>query len=112
MFAVIFRGTIKNTDDKSRVAIERMKHLALVRYGCTGFYDVVDQQQVLAVSYWPDMASMRAWKEDPAHPLVLQPETEPWYLSYNIQIVAIKREYSFDLPGMKPCFETIDKIGI
>jgi len=112
MFAVIFRGVINRTDDRYRVEIERMKHLALVSYGCTGFFDMVQECRVMAVSYWPDMAAMRAWKDDPAHPLSQNSDSESWYRSYTIQIVAIKREYSFNQSSRMAFLETLDGIGI
>ncbi len=57
---------------------------------------LVCSSTAVAISYWPDQASIQAWKSDPEHLLVQQQGRAQWYADYKVQVVRIEREYSMN----------------
>jgi heme-degrading monooxygenase HmoA len=71
-----------------------MRELALNEFGCLEFHAVTEGQHEVALSYWPDEASIRAWKNHPEHALAQQTGQNRWYETYSVQVAEIKRHYS------------------
>ena len=93
MFVVIFRAKVLRFDeDYSRVA-ERMRDLATLRFGCLEFHAVTEGEPEVALAYWPDEESIRAWRNPPEHVLAQQAGRDRWYESYSVQVAEITREY-------------------
>ena len=93
MFVVIFRAKVRRFDeDYSRVAA-RMRDLAIRKFGCLEFHAVTEGEHEVALSYWPDEESIRAWRNHPEHVLAQQAGRDRWYESYSVQVAEINREY-------------------
>ena len=93
MFVVIFRARVRRFDEEySRVAA-RMRDLATRRFGCLEFHAVTEGEHEVALSYWPDEGSIRAWRNHPEHVLAQQAGRDRWYESYSVQVAEITREY-------------------
>jgi len=93
MFVVIFRARVRQFDaEYSRVAA-RMRELALGQFGCLEFHAVTEGDDEVALSYWPDEQSIRAWRNHPEHVLAQQAGRDRWYESYSVQVAQITREY-------------------
>ena len=93
MFVVIFRAKVRQLDEEySRVA-GRMRDLALAQFGCLEFHAVTEGEDEVALSYWPDEQSIRAWRNHPEHVLAQQAGRDRWYESYSVQVAEIRREY-------------------
>ena len=72
MFVVIFRARVRRFDEEySRVAA-RMRDLAMREFGCLEFHAVTEGEHEVALSYWPDEQSIRAWRNHPEHVLAQQ----------------------------------------
>jgi len=93
MYVVIFRAKIRMLDDDYMRMAARMRELALHQFGCIAFHSVTQGCEEIALSYWPDEASIRAWKAHPEHVLAQQAGQEQWYAAYSVQVAAITREY-------------------
>ena len=96
MFVVIFRARVRHVDDEYAIVAERMRELALEQFGCIEFHSVTEGQHEVALSYWPDEASIRAWRAHSEHVLAQQLGRERWYASYVVQVAEITREYRSD----------------
>lgn len=73
-----------------------LRDKALAEYGCEEFvYATTPDGEEVAISFWPDQASIDAWRRDPRHHAA-QCLNERWYASYFIQVGAITREYGRD----------------
>lgn len=72
MFVVIFRATVRQLDEHYSQMAARMRELALTEFGCLGFHAVTEGHSEVALSYWPDEAAIRAWKNHPEHLLAQQ----------------------------------------
>jgi heme-degrading monooxygenase HmoA len=93
MFVVIFRAKVRVLDEEySRVAA-RMRELALKEFCCTEFRAVTEGPDEVALSWWPDEASIKAWKSHPEHVLAQQAGRDRWYESYSVQVAEVKRAY-------------------
>ena len=96
MYAVIFRAKpgIQNVEYGKTVA--KMRELAFAKYGCLDFVAVTEGDQEIAISYWENEESIKAWKSDSEHSLAQETGRSKWYESYIVQVVEIKREYKFN----------------
>lgn len=96
MWAVIIRATVGELDQQYAEAIERMKKLAFEEYGCLEFFAMTDGSRRVAISYWKSEAQIREWKKNVEHLKTQNRAREKWYESYTVQVVEVKREYSFN----------------
>ncbi len=96
MYVVIFRARIRVFDAEYVQTAARMRELALSQFGCLEFHAVSEGDSEVALSYWPDEASIRAWRAHPEHRLAQQAGRERWYASYTVQVATVTREYGRD----------------
>jgi heme-degrading monooxygenase HmoA len=94
VFIVIFRAKIRRFDAEYTETAARMRELALSRFGCLDFQAVSEGDVEIALSYWPDEESIRAWKAHPEHVAAQRKGKERWYASCEVQIAELVREYS------------------
>ncbi len=94
MYVVIFRAKIRQFDAEYSAMAKRMRELALSEFGCTGFHAVTEGEQEVALSYWPDEVSIRAWRAHPEHRQAQQLGKEKWYETYSVEIARIERSYA------------------
>ena len=93
MFVVIFRATARHLDAGYSTTAARLRELALTRFGCLEFVAVTEGTQEVALSYWPDEVSIRAWKQHADHLMAQQLGRERWYSGYSVEVAEIKRQY-------------------
>ncbi|MDR3481905.1 MAG: antibiotic biosynthesis monooxygenase [Burkholderiaceae bacterium] len=93
MYVVIFRAKVRAFDAEYSTVAARMRELALTQFGCLDFQALTEGRDEIALSYWPDEASIVAWKAHSEHVLAQQLGRERWYESYIVQVAQIGREY-------------------
>lgn len=94
MYVVIFRATVRHPlDDQYARTAARLRDLALTEFGCLEFHAVTEGRDEVALSYWPDEASIRAWKAHPEHRVAQELGRTRWYDSYSVQIARVERGY-------------------
>ena len=93
MFVVIFRARARKLDDEYARVAARMRELALSEFGCLEFHAVAEDDEEVALSYWPDEDSIRRWRSHPEHLLAQQAGREGWYESYSVQVARVSRQY-------------------
>jgi heme-degrading monooxygenase HmoA len=93
MYVVIFRARVRVFDEDYSRTAARMRELALTQFGCLEFLAVTEGDCEVALSYWPDEASIRAWRAHPEHLLAQQAGRARWYATYTVQVATITREY-------------------
>jgi heme-degrading monooxygenase HmoA len=94
MFVVIFRAKVRQFDADYSALAAQMRELALTQFGCLDFTAVTEGEQEIALSYWPDEASIRAWKQHADHLIAQKLGRERWYAAYSVEIAQITRSYS------------------
>jgi len=101
MFVVIFRAKPKTQDETYTKTVARMRALAFEKYGCLDFVAATDTgsdgEQEVAISYWESEAAIRKWKQDSEHLLAQESGRANWYESYTVQVLELKREYSYSV---------------
>ncbi len=94
---VVFRARARTMDDEYMATALRMRDKALAEYGCTEFvFATTPDGEEVALSYWPDEASILRWKRDPEHQVAQAQGRSLWYASYLVQVAGISREYGFE----------------
>jgi len=94
MYAVIFKAIIADIDDHYIQTSERMRSLALNKYGCLEFISATEGDQEIAISYWNSEQDISAWKQDREHLEAQRLGQSKWYASYQVEITEIRRSYS------------------
>ena len=93
MFVVIFRAKARALDAEYSAMAAQMRQLALTQFGCLDFTAATEGEQEIALSYWPDEASIRAWKQHTDHLMAQRLGRERWYASYRVEVAQITRAY-------------------
>ncbi|MBL8372618.1 MAG: antibiotic biosynthesis monooxygenase [Burkholderiaceae bacterium] len=96
MFVVIFRATARALDADYAATAAHLRELALRDFGCLEFLAVTEGEQEIALSYWPDEASIRAWKQQADHLMAQRLGRERWYSDYRVEIAEVRRRYQRD----------------
>lgn len=96
MYAVIFRARIKALDAEYEKTAQRMRDLALSEYGCLQFTSACEGGQEIAISYWPDLDTIKKWKQAAEHLVAQQLGRSKWYSCYQVQVVEVLRSYGSD----------------
>jgi heme-degrading monooxygenase HmoA len=105
MFIVIFRAKIRALDPEYTETAARMRELALSQFGCVEFQSVLEGDDEIALSYWPDEESIRAWKAHPEHVAAQRKGKERWYKSCVVQVAEVVREYTVAIqPITRPSY--------
>jgi len=93
MYVVTFRAKVRNLGAEYLETAQRMRDIAISQFGRIEFHSATEGRDEVALSYWPDEESIRAWKAHPDHILAQKSGRERWYESYSVQIAQIGREY-------------------
>lgn len=98
-YAVIFTSLRTDGDAGYGAMAERMNALAAQQPGYLGI-ESAREGLGITVSYWRDLASIRAWKANAEHLVAQQTGRHSWYADYRVRIAKVERAYgladSFD----------------
>lgn len=92
-YAVIFTSIRKEGDNGYSQMAEKMIALATGQPGFLGL-ESARQELGITVSYWSDLDSVKAWKNNVEHMEAQKLGREKWYARYKIRIAKVEREYS------------------
>jgi heme-degrading monooxygenase HmoA len=95
-YAVIFSSLRTGGDNGYGAAAARMEELAKQQPGYLGI-DSARSEIAITVSYWRDMESIRAWKQQWEHAEVQRRGREQWYERYTVRVCRVEYEYEFTL---------------
>ncbi len=93
MFAVIFRAKVAELGEEYNQTAERLRQLAIEKYGCTEFTSVAGTEEEIAISYWETDEQIKLWKNDAEHIASQELGKSNWYRWYKVQVAEIIREY-------------------
>lgn len=95
-YAVIFSSIrTHNEDPEYETMAERMVELAAQQPGFLGV-ESARSEVGITVSYWSDLDSIRAWKENVEHKEAQRLGLERWYSSYRTRIACVERDYGME----------------
>lgn len=92
-YAVIFTAEIRQLDAEYSLTAARLRQLAMEQYGCTEFAAYTEGNKEIAVSYWPSLETLQAWKDNPEHRRAQALGYSRWYSSYEVAVVQVLRRY-------------------
>lgn len=94
MYVVIFTAKIAELDAEYPDLASKLRSRAINDYGCTEFISASQGKQEIALSYWPDLESIKRWKADELHIKAQELGRSDWYQGYRVEICEITRRYS------------------
>ncbi|MEO5738731.1 MAG: antibiotic biosynthesis monooxygenase [Variovorax sp.] len=94
-YAVIFSSLRTDGDNGYGAMDERMDALAAQQPGYLGV-ESAREGLGITVSYWRDLASIRAWKANAEHLVAQQTGRGTWYTDYKTRICKVERDYGLD----------------
>lgn len=92
-YVVVFRAVIARLDDDYAAMAQRLRARALAEFGCLGFHALTEGEHEVALSYWPDLESIRAWQQDPEHLEAQRLGSTIWYREHSVAVTRIERSY-------------------
>ena len=93
-YAVIFTSTQKSSIKGYSEMAAKMEALAKQQDGFIGL-DSARNEVGITVSYWRDLDSITAWKQNSDHLAAQQKGKTEWYSWYSVKICKVEREYQF-----------------
>ena len=91
-YAVIFTSLRTEGDQGYAEMADRMVALAQTQPGFLGL-ESAREELGITVSYWQDLASIKAWKQNIDHQLAQKLGRERWYQAYKTRIALVERDY-------------------
>ena len=91
-YAVIFTSRRTEEDAGYNDMAMRMLELAQEQPGFLGVESARDGVGI-TVSYWLDLAAIRAWKANVEHQEAQHRGKQQWYSDYRVRICRVEREY-------------------
>lgn len=96
-YAVIFTSVLGAEVDGYAETAARMLELAARQDGFLGV-ESAREDLGITVSYWRDLAAIRAWRDHPEHVDARRRGREQWYADYTLRICRVERAYGHDGP--------------
>ena len=94
-YAVIFTSHLTESDSSYTQTAEWIIELASQQPGFLGIESVRDDMGI-TVSYWSDIESIKAWKQNTEHLAAQKKGRDVWYKDFKIRIAKIERDYGFN----------------
>lgn len=91
-YAVIFTSIKSEQTDGYAETANRMVELASKQKGFLG-YESAREELGITVSYWADLASIKAWKANSEHLVAQKQGRLSWYDNFKVRISKVEREY-------------------
>ncbi|MDF3036418.1 MAG: Antibiotic biosynthesis monooxygenase [Paucimonas sp.] len=91
-YAVIFTNLRTEGDNGYEAMAQRMVELASLQPGFLGFESARNEIGI-TVSYWKDLDSIKAWKENTEHQEAQALGRKAWYSTFKTRICKVERDY-------------------
>ena len=91
-YAVIFTSLRTSDDSGYDDMANRMVELAQQQDGFIGI-ESAREDVGITVSYWRDLKSIKAWKNNVEHRIAQKKGHESWYSSFKVRISKVERDY-------------------
>jgi len=93
-YAVIFTSIQKENVEGYKEMATHLDSLVAKQPGYLGMESVKGTIGI-TVSYWKDLESIKAWRENLDHIEAINKGKNQWYKSFNVRIAKVEREYEF-----------------
>ncbi len=93
-YSVIFTSIRTEEDNGYAEMATQMVNLASNQSGFLGI-ESAREGVGITVSYWTDLESINAWKQNSEHLIAQQKGKELWYKQFKTRICKVERDYGF-----------------
>ena len=93
-YAVIFTSHRTERDNDYGKMAAHMVELAARQHGFLGL-ESAREGLGITVSYWVDLKSIKAWKENAEHIIAQKLGKSTWYSEYKTRIAKVEQDYEF-----------------
>jgi len=94
-FAVIFTSLRTDGDQGYSEMANRMIKLASKQKGFLGVESARNDIGI-TVSYWKDLDSIKAWRENAGHSKARERGRKEWYQYFKVRIAKVENDYGFE----------------
>jgi heme-degrading monooxygenase HmoA len=94
-YAVIFTSVRTEGDNGYAEMADRMVELAQQQDGFLGIESARDEIGI-SVSYWRDLESIAAWKQNAEHQIAQQMGRGVWYKTFKTRVALVERDSGSD----------------
>ena len=94
-YAVIFTSHRTDHDDGYVEMANKMVELASQQPGFLGV-ESARESIGITVSYWRDLESIQAWKQNADHLVAQQHGRSDWYQEYKTRVCRVEQDYGFE----------------
>lgn len=98
MYVVIFRARARELDATYGALAAQLRSIAQAEFGCRDFLSLSEGGQEITLSYWDDLAQIRAFKGQVDHLMAQRLGRERWYASYRVDVCEVQRSYGGGAP--------------
>ncbi len=94
-YAVIFTSHRRDGDNGYGEMATRMVELAAEQPGFLGV-ESARESMGITVSYWANLDSIKAWRENAEHVIAREQGRDAWYSEYKTRIAKVERDYGWE----------------
>jgi heme-degrading monooxygenase HmoA len=94
-YAVIFTSLRTKDNQGYSEMSDKMMELASSQEGFLGVESARNEIGI-TVSYWKDLSSIKAWRENFEHSIAREKGRSDWYKSFKTRIALVERDYEFE----------------
>lgn len=91
-YAVIFTSERTEGDNGYGIMADKMVELASIQPGFLGI-ESAREGVGITVSYWRDLAAIKAWKANAEHQIAQKKGRKEWYSTFKVRISKVERDY-------------------
>lgn len=91
-YAVIFTSERTEGDNGYGIMADKMVELASIQPGFLGI-ESAREGVGITVSYWRDLAAIKAWKANAQHQIAQKKGRKEWYSTFKVRISKVERDY-------------------
>lgn len=92
-YAVIFTAEMTEDLDGYEDMARKMRKLVEKQPGYIAMHHSMEGKQEVTISYWEDLESIKAWKQQPEHRAAQELGRSKWYANYEVQFAKIDKFY-------------------
>ena len=91
-YAVIFTSERTEGDNGYGIMADKMVELASIQPGFLGI-ESAREGVGITVSYWRDLAAIKAWKANAEHQIAQKKGRKKWYSTFKVRVSKVERDY-------------------
>lgn len=101
-YAVIFTAEMTQDLEGYEDMARKMRKLVEKQPGYIAMHHSMEGRREVTISYWQNLESIKAWKQQPEHRAAQELGRSKWYANYSVQFAKIDKFYKSRQSGTGP----------